>query len=478
MRMISLLLLRGCLTLAACLLAMPAWAAVAGKDTEHPQLDAPTELAGADYDPANPPRRLRVLIAKGPTTFFFRNGAPHGVEQAMLYQLELFLNRARPASRPPTRVLYVPVEAGELIPALMAGRGDMVAGLMPVIPGASQLVDYSLPYLEDQWCLVRHRSQPALPDLAALGDKPLTVPRASYARRLLASDAKVTLMEAADGVDSENLLLAMNGGGDTVTLASQYVFKLWQKRLPNLRMDGCPAGNVSLAWAVAPQHPGLLAELNRFIAAKGGKLASAAAAETQRFLPSDGKASLPEQAGSGLDRLAVLAPVFQVVAAANNMDWLLLAAIGQRESKLNPVVRQNGPTGIMQVNPSTARKMGVKDPHGNEGNITAAAKYLAYLRGMFARPDISPDDQLFFMLAAYNAGEGRVAQIRRQAAKEGLDPNRWGGNVEIVARRMVGQRLLDYVSSVNRFYLAYQAADRSKSSKPAPKADAASAAAE
>ncbi|HSC80983.1 MAG TPA: transglycosylase SLT domain-containing protein [Chitinolyticbacter sp.] len=472
MRLISFpLFLLAC----TCLLSLPAVAAVAGKDADHPQLNAPTELAGADYDPADPPRRLRVLVAKGPTTFFFRNGAPHGVEHAMLYQLELFLNRNRPASRPPTRVLYVPVEPGELIPALMAGRGDVAAGLMPVIPGAGQLVEYSQPYLEDKWCLVRHRSRPALPDLAALGDTPLTLPRASYARRLLDADVSVQMMDAADGMDIEALLLAMNGGGDTVTLASQYLFKLWQPRLPNLRMDGCPATSVPAAWAVAPLHPGLLAELNRFVAAQAGKLAVAAAKETQRFLPADGKAALPESRGASMDRLAVLAPVFQVVAAANNMDWLLLAAIGQRESKLNPVVRQNGPTGIMQVNPSTARKMGVKDPHGNEGNITAAAKYLNYLRRMFAKPGIEPDDQLFFMLAAYNAGEGRIAQIRRQTAKEGLDPNRWGGNVEVVARRMVGQRLLDYVSSVNRFYLAYQAADRSKNSKTPPRAEDASA---
>ncbi len=438
---------------------------VAAADSEHPQLDSPTELADSDYDPANPPRRVRVLVAKGASTFFFRNGAPHGVEHAMLYQLELFLNRNRPASRAPTRLLYVPVEPGELIPALMAGRGDVAAGLMPVIPGVGQLVEYSSPYLDDRWCLVRHRSRAAVPDLAALDGESLTLPKASFARRVAASQPGLRIMDAAEGASTESLLVSINGGSDAVTLASQYVFKLWQKRLPNLRQDGCIDNAVNVSWAVAPQHPQLLAELNRFIATKGARLASQAATQTQRFLPADGRADLPESAEGGLDRLAVLAPVFQVVAAANDMDWLLLAAIGQRESKLKGVTRQNGPTGVMQVNPSTARKMGVKDPHGNEGNITAAARYLSYLRKMFTRSEIAEDDQLYFMLAAYNAGEGRVQQMRRQAAKEGLDPNRWGGNVEIVARRMVGQRLLDYVSSVNRFYLAYQASERDSSPK-------------
>ncbi|GAA5787189.1 transglycosylase SLT domain-containing protein [Chitiniphilus shinanonensis] len=470
MRTIYSICMAGCLLLALATSVQAAKPKVATADGEHPQLDAPTELADSDYDPANPPRRLRVLVAKGASTFFFRNGAPHGVEHAMLYQLELFLNRNRPASRAPTRVLYVPVEPGELIPALMEGRGDVAAGLMPVIPGVGQLVEYTEPYLSDRWCLVRHRSRPALPGLDALGDTPLTLPKASFARRVAAGEPGLRIMDAAEGASTESLLVSINGGSDAVTLASEYVFKLWQKRLPNLRQDGCIDGPVAVSWAVAPHHPQLLAELNRFVAAKGGKLATQAAAQTQRFLPADGRADLPESPSSGLDRLAVLAPVFQVVAAANDMDWLLLAAIGQRESKLNAVTRQNGPTGIMQVNPSTARKMGVKDPHGTEGNITAAARYLAYLRKMFTRSEIAEDDQLYFMLAAYNAGEGRVQQMRRQAAKEGLDPNRWGGNVEVVARRMVGQRLLDYVSSVNRFYLAYQASERDG----APKSRAAS----
>ncbi|UXY14123.1 transglycosylase SLT domain-containing protein [Chitiniphilus purpureus] len=459
---------------AALLLAGPAaqaeGARAAAADAAHPQLEGPTDLAEGDYDPANPPRRLRVLVAKGPSTFFFRNGAPHGVEQHMLAELELFLNRNRPASRPPTRVLYVPIEQGELIAALVEGRGDMAAGLMPVLPSVAQLVRYTEPYLTDAWCLVRHRERAALADLSALQETPLTLPKAGFARRLVAGHGEVRVMDAVEGASAESLLLSINSGGDTVTLASRYVFKLWQKRLPNLRLDGCVDEAVPVAWAVSPRHTQLLDELNRFIAAKG-RLASQAAAQTQRLLPVDGRAVLPERAAAGLDRLAVLGPVFRMVAAANDMDWLLLAAIGQRESKLRAVKRENGPTGVMQVNPSTARKMGVKDPHGNEGNITAAARYLSYLRRLFTHSEITEDDQLYFMLAAYNAGEGRVQQLRRQAAREGLDPNRWGGNVELVARRMVGQRLLDYVSSVNRFYLAYQAAER----LPAPSMAAASA---
>ena len=139
---------------------------------------------------------------------------------------------------------------------------------------------------------------------------------------------------------------------------------------------------------------------------------------------------------------------------------MLLAAIGQKETKLNSIIRKNGPTGVMQVNPSTARAMGVTDPHGNEGNITAAAKYLSYLRKMYSRQGITEDNQLFFMIAAYNAGEGRLQQIRSRAKAQGLDPNIWIGNVEKTAMSHISKGMVDYVSAVNRYYLAYQSTEK------------------
>jgi len=150
---------------------------------------------------------------------------------------------------------------------------------------------------------------------------------------------------------------------------------------------------------------------------------------------------------------------------------LLLAAIGQQETTLRHVVSKDGPTGVMQVNPATARWMGVDDPHDTEQNIIAAARYLRYLRERYRHPTIAAEDQFAFMLAAYNAGEGRLQQIRRQAAEEGLDPNRWAGQVERVARRMVSSRLTYYVSAVGRYYRDFRKADiEHRMSLPTPTA--------
>ncbi|WP_189459117.1 transglycosylase SLT domain-containing protein [Jeongeupia chitinilytica] len=443
---------------------------VAAPASVHPALTQPTELAGADYDPANPPDRLRVLVAQGPSTFFFVNGRPQGVEYAMFDALEKFLNRSRPKGLAPLRIQYVPVDAGALLPKLRAGEGDIAGGLIPVIAGAGHLADFTTPYLNDRWCLVQNRSNPVIDRLDDLGDRSLTVPAANFGRRVMASElASAKLVEPAVGTTTEQLFADIQRGGDLATVASDYQVQLWSKRFPALKAQACSGTTVSVAWAVAPEHPQLLTLLNRFIASTGGKLAGKALGDTQRFLPKDGRADAPDEM-SATDKLGFFAPMLQMVASANNLDWLLLAAIGQRETKLQPMTRKGGgPTGLMQVNPTTARKMGVSNPHDTEQNVTAAARYLSHLRTLFSGGGIAPTDQLYFMIASYNAGEGRVQQLRQKARAQGLDPNVWRGNVEEVARRTVGQHLLDYVSSVNRYYLAYQAADHSADKREASK---------
>ena len=58
--------------------------------------------------------------------------------------------------------------------------------------------------------------------------------------------------------------------------------------------------------------------------------------------------------------------------------------------------------------------------------------------------------------AAYNAGPGRVRQLRREAEKRGLDPNVWFGNVERVASERIGRETVTYVSNIYKYYVAYR----------------------
>ena len=59
-------------------------------------------------------------------------------------------------------------------------------------------------------------------------------------------------------------------------------------------------------------------------------------------------------------------------------------------------------------------------------------------------------------LAAYNAGPGRVGELRARAANRGLDPDRWFGQVELQAARDVGRETVTYVGNIVKYYVVYR----------------------
>jgi membrane-bound lytic murein transglycosylase MltF len=101
--------------------------------------------------------------------------------------------------------------------------------------------------------------------------------------------------------------------------------------------------------------------------------------------------------------------------------------------------------------------MKVGDIHEVGPNIHAGVKYVRFMIDQYYAGE--PMDQLnrgLFAFASYNAGPGRIAQLRKLAAKRGLNPNVWFNNVEIVAAEKIGRETVTYVSNIYKYYLAYQ----------------------
>jgi membrane-bound lytic murein transglycosylase MltF len=109
--------------------------------------------------------------------------------------------------------------------------------------------------------------------------------------------------------------------------------------------------------------------------------------------------------------------------------------------------------------PSTAR-----EPYINVGNISqvdnnihAGTKYMRYmLDNYFDDDELDELNRYLFTFAAYNAGPNRIVQLRREAARQGLNPNVWSDNVEKVAARRIGQETVRYVNGIAQRYIAYR----------------------
>jgi membrane-bound lytic murein transglycosylase MltF len=89
-------------------------------------------------------------------------------------------------------------------------------------------------------------------------------------------------------------------------------------------------------------------------------------------------------------------------------------------------------------------------------NVEAGAKYLRYVADQLKTDaSVSRIDRGLFAFASYNAGPARVTQLRKKAAERGLDPNKWFGNVELVAAREIGRETVQYVSNIYKYYVSY-----------------------
>jgi membrane-bound lytic murein transglycosylase MltF len=75
-----------------------------------------------------------------------------------------------------------------------------------------------------------------------------------------------------------------------------------------------------------------------------------------------------------------------------------------------------------------------------------------------------------FAFASYNAGPGKIRQLRKEAEKRGLNPNVWFGNVEQVASERIGRETVTYVSNIYKYYVAYQLTFAERQRREAAKA--------
>jgi soluble lytic murein transglycosylase-like protein len=94
------------------------------------------------------------------------------------------------------------------------------------------------------------------------------------------------------------------------------------------------------------------------------------------------------------------------VAARHGVRADLVAAVIEAESDFNPrAVSRRGARGLMQLMPTTAKRLGVADPFDPKENIEGGVKHLRAMMDRF-------DNNIPLALAAYNAGEVAVIKYR------------------------------------------------------------------
>ena len=415
-------------------------------------------------------RIIRAVVPFGGYQFYYDQGLPRGASYDLLQRLESHINEELGRRHVKVYVVVIPLSRDRLIPALLEGHADLVAGDLTITRERAELVDFARPMLRGiDEVVVTGPGAPPLDTLDDLAGQDIVVRgSSSYFEHLqaLVDDFERRGLEppvlrlADELLEAEDLLEMVNGGLITTTVLDDYKAEFWATVFPDIvvRDDLVINEGGSIAWAMRKDSPQFAATIKGFLR-KYGKGTLVGNDTYNRYLSSAATIRCSHSRNS-LRELQDLVAVFQENGEAFDFDWLMLAAQAFQESGLRQDRRSPaGAVGIMQIKPSTAAdpNVGVDDISTVEGNVHAGARYMRFIADRyFGDERFNKLNQWLFSLAAYNAGPAKINRYRREAAENGYDPARWFDNVEIIAARRIGSETVTYVSNVFKYYVGYQ----------------------
>ena len=421
-----------------------------------------------DFDEMVKRRMIRVGAPFNRTFYFVDKGVQRGVAYELGKAFEDDLNKRLKTGNTKIHVVFVPLSRDVLASALKEGRVDLVVAQVTVRPELQALVDFTKPTRTNvSEVVVTGPGAPAIASVDDLSGKDVWVRGDSkYHQSLIALNDRlkakgkppVVVREAPGNLEDDDLLEMANAGLIPITIVDNYLAEFWKKIFTDLTVHDTVTvrTGASLAVPFRKNSPQLAAALNEFLAKYGLGTAFGNMME-KRYLVST---KFAKNATSEAERKKFLALVtlFRKYSDQYNVDYVLMAAQGYQESGLNQDAKSAvGAVGIMQVMPATGKELNVGDIQEMEANVHAGVKYMRFMVDRYYKDE--PMDQLnkaLFTFASYNAGPGRVRQLRKEAEKRGLNPNVWFGNVEQIASERVGRETVTYVSNIYKYYVAYK----------------------
>jgi membrane-bound lytic murein transglycosylase MltF len=438
-----------------------------------PEVKAPSTQAEqwtGDLDGMLQRRTIRVVVAYSKTQYYVLKGMQYGISYEGGTAFEKYINRKYPSKTKNVKlhVVFRPVQRDELLSHLTDGTADIAIAGLTITPDRKKIVDFSDPMASGiNEIAVTGPDSPALNSLEDLSGRDVVLRKSSsYWRHVellnerfqKEQKAPVRLHAAPEDLEDEDLLEMVNAGLISTIIVDDNVAKLWSNLLTKLQLHEQITVNTGgeYAWAVRQNTPKLLAAINDF--AKTHRQGTTFGNTVIRRYTVSSERLKQATSSAAMKRFEQTAQIFRKYGSQYGIDYLLMVAQAYQESGLNQDAKSHvGAIGIMQLMPATGAEMKVGDIHQLEPNINAGVKYIRFMVDQyFANEPMDDLNKILFAFAAYNAGPGRVRQLRKEAASQGLNPNVWTENVEMVAAARMGPETVTYVSNIYKYYIAYK----------------------
>jgi len=317
-----------------------------------------------DLDEMVKRRMVRAGVTFNRTHYFIDKGEQRGLAYESLRSFEEQINKTLGTGNLKVHVVFVPLARSELLTALTDGRVDMVAAQLTITPERQQLADFTIPVRTGvSEIVVTGPDAPVLSSIEDLSGKSVFVrPSSSYHASLVelngrlsaAGMAPVTIAPAPEVLEDDDILEMVNAGLVPITVVDDYLAEFWEQVFtaakPHKDLTLRTGGNIAVA--VRKDNPRMKAAGDDWIR-KNGLGTAFGNVLNKRYLQNTGYAAA---ATSEAERrkFRELVSLFRKYSGQYDLDFLLMAAQGYQESRLDQGAKsQVGAIGVMQVMPKT-----------------------------------------------------------------------------------------------------------------------------
>lgn len=437
-----------------------------------------TEPIDRDYAEIKQSGELRVITRYSSNTYFLHQGLEWGFEYELVQKfadendLALEITVVGPGENP--------------YDMLNEGKGDVIAANYTMTSERKKYVSFTRPYnIVNQQLVFSDEVKDAPQTIEEVAERgiPITVRRnSSYYYRLNElrdQGVNLPIHIVSNKKDTESLLFEISENNYSATVADNNIFQASNKYMKGLQKGPVIAENDSIGWAIRQNAPDLENKLNGFLykhfrfdeADKNPKRSTFLNILRKRYFQEGPQ--IADYYNPQIDRVSggVISPyddLIKEVADSAGVDWLLVASIIAQETKFNPSSKSwAGAVGLMQVLPRYSEVQNEELLYDESINIKEGVRIIKEHLQHYSYMDST--NKWSFALAAYNAGQGHVADARRLAVDHNKDPNKWENASDALLKLMQrkyykdarygfcrGIETVRYVKEIKNRYRTYQ----------------------
>jgi membrane-bound lytic murein transglycosylase MltF len=416
-------------------------------------------------------RVIRVAVPVSRTLYFNDKGRERGITADTVRDFERYLNQKylKQLGRRALTVVMLPTTRDRLLPDLAAGICDIAAGNLTVTNARLQLADFVAP---DDVRTVREVliTGPGSPDVRTVDDlagKTVHVrPASSYHESLVALSQRlqqagkpaVAIVALPDALEDEDILEMVNAGVLPFAVVDDWKAQAWAQVLPKIavRTDVVLRDGGRTGWAIRKGSPRLAAEIEEFYR-NFLKKQGVVAYRFKQYTSGSGRSiTTPTRRSSNASRTRSSCSASTARNIASTRSCSPRRASRNRSSTSGRAAMSARSASCRSCRRPARTSRSATSARSSPTSTAAPSTLDELMTRYFPDANLDENERPLFAFASYNAGPGNISKMRKEAAKRGLDPNRWFNNVELVTAEKIGIETTTYVRNIFKYYTAYK----------------------